>query len=70
MKRCSLAFNTLHINDTTALINDAPSEINTLRIRFSEDFNNVAARDDNEIFERIQSGLPPVAHRRRKSRDP
>lgn len=52
-----LAVDRTNVRYYTALINDAPDEINTLRIRFSEDFNNVAARDDNEIFERIQTAL-------------
>jgi phenylpropionate dioxygenase-like ring-hydroxylating dioxygenase large terminal subunit len=41
----------------TALLNDAPEEINALRLRFAEDFNNVGARDDNEVMERVQQGL-------------
>jgi hypothetical protein len=44
----------------TVLPNDAPPEMNRLRVRFSEDFNNVGARDDNEIFERIQNALENV----------
>lgn len=52
-----LAVDLTNVRYYTVLINDAPEAINTLRIRFSEDFNNVAARDDNEIFERIQRAL-------------
>lgn len=44
----------------TALINDAPEDVNLLRLRFSEDFNNVAARDDNEGFERMQYALETI----------
>ncbi len=44
----------------TTLIEGAPPEVNTLRLRFSEDFNNVASRDDNEVFERIQRALQDV----------
>lgn len=52
-----LAVDLTNVRYYTVVINDAPAEMNTLRIRFSEDFNNVAARDDNEIFERIQKAL-------------
>jgi len=41
----------------TALLNDAPEEINALRVRFAEDFNNLGAPDDIEAMERAQQGL-------------
>jgi phenylpropionate dioxygenase-like ring-hydroxylating dioxygenase large terminal subunit len=44
----------------TTLLNDAPEEINLLRLRFAEDFNHVAAPDDNEIFERMQMSLSTI----------
>lgn len=52
-----LAVDLTNVRYYNVLIHDAPAQMNTLRIRFSEDFNNVAARDDNEIFERIQKAL-------------
>lgn len=44
----------------TMLINDAPEEFNTLRLRFAEDFNNIATRDDNEAMERVQEALTTI----------
>jgi phenylpropionate dioxygenase-like ring-hydroxylating dioxygenase large terminal subunit len=41
----------------TVLLNDVPEEINTLRVRFAEDFNNVGAPDDIEAMERSQQAL-------------
>jgi phenylpropionate dioxygenase-like ring-hydroxylating dioxygenase large terminal subunit len=41
----------------TSLLNDAPDEINTLRIRFEEDFNNLGTRDDLAQMEEIQQTL-------------
>ncbi len=42
------------------LFEDAPEEFNTLRIRFVEDFNNLAGRDDNDAMERIQDALAVI----------
>ena len=44
----------------TVLLEDAPPEVNALRLRFAEDFINVGNRDDNEIFERIQTALSTI----------
>ena len=44
----------------TTLLNDAPEELNTLRVRFEEDFNNVGARDDLAIMEMVQDVLTTV----------
>jgi phenylpropionate dioxygenase-like ring-hydroxylating dioxygenase large terminal subunit len=44
----------------TTLINDAPDELNTLRIRFEEDFNNIGGRDDFAIMEMVQEVLTTV----------
>jgi phenylpropionate dioxygenase-like ring-hydroxylating dioxygenase large terminal subunit len=44
----------------TTLLNDAPEELNTLRVRFEEDFNNVGARDDLAIMEMVQDVLTTI----------
>ena len=41
----------------TTLINDAPEQINQLRLRFDEDFHSVGSRDDSEIMELVQHTL-------------
>jgi phenylpropionate dioxygenase-like ring-hydroxylating dioxygenase large terminal subunit len=41
----------------TILLDDAPAEVNTLRLRMEEDFNNVGTRDDVEMMERAQYAL-------------
>lgn len=45
------------VHTYVALLHDGPPEINTLRMRFAEDFVNLGNRDDSEVFERIQDGL-------------
>ena len=42
------------------LLNDAPDETNTLRLRFEEDFNNIGSRDDFEVMERCHHGLATI----------
>jgi phenylpropionate dioxygenase-like ring-hydroxylating dioxygenase large terminal subunit len=44
----------------TALPNDAPVEVNALRLRFAEDFNTLGVRDDNEAIERVQHALSTI----------
>ncbi len=39
---------------------DAPPEVNALKARFLEDFAAFGNRDDNEVFERIQSSLANI----------
>jgi hypothetical protein len=55
-----VAVDLTHVRYYTALVNDAPEEINTLRVRFAEDFNNVGVRDDNEAMERVQYALTTI----------
>jgi phenylpropionate dioxygenase-like ring-hydroxylating dioxygenase large terminal subunit len=55
-----LAVDLTKVQYYTVLLDDAPSDLNALRLRFYEDFNNVGARDDNEIFERIQTALTTI----------
>jgi phenylpropionate dioxygenase-like ring-hydroxylating dioxygenase large terminal subunit len=45
------------VHTYVALLRDGPPEVNTLRMRFAEDFVNLGNRDDAEVFERIQDGL-------------
>lgn len=42
------------------LLEDGPEEVNILRLRFEEDFNNVGTRDDIEIMERAHQGLVSI----------
>lgn len=44
----------------TVMLDDVPAELNTLRLRFAEDFVYTGNRDDNEIFERIQHALTTI----------
>jgi phenylpropionate dioxygenase-like ring-hydroxylating dioxygenase large terminal subunit len=44
----------------TTLINDAPEQINQLRLRFDEDFHNVGSRDDSDMMELIQHTLTVI----------
>lgn len=44
----------------STLFDDAPAAFNTLRLRFAEDFNNLAGRDDNDAMERIQDALDTI----------
>lgn len=44
----------------TAMMENVPEEVNLLRIRFNEDFTNVAAGDDNEAFEQMQTVLTTI----------
>jgi hypothetical protein len=39
---------------------NVPEEVNLLRLRFAEDFTNVAAGDDNEAFEQMQTVLTTI----------
>ncbi|MHB1886968.1 MAG: aromatic ring-hydroxylating oxygenase subunit alpha [Acidimicrobiales bacterium] len=48
------------VHSYIAELAQAPREVNTLRMRFAEDFSNVGNRDDFEIFERIQEALTTV----------
>ena len=52
--------NRTNVRYYTALANDAPEELNILRVRFAEDFNNLGVRDDNEGMERVQDALEKV----------
>jgi phenylpropionate dioxygenase-like ring-hydroxylating dioxygenase large terminal subunit len=45
------------VHTYVALLRDGPPEVNTLRMRFAEDFVNLGNRDDGEVFERVQDGL-------------
>jgi phenylpropionate dioxygenase-like ring-hydroxylating dioxygenase large terminal subunit len=45
------------VHTFAALLDDGPREINTLRMRFAEDFVALGNRDDSEVFERIQDAL-------------
>ena len=49
-----------HIRYYGTLINDAPEQINQLRLRFEEDFHNVGSRDDSDIQELVQHVLTVV----------
>lgn len=42
------------------LLDDAPAEVNVLRLRFEEDFNNVGTHDDIAVMERSHHGLATV----------
>ena len=55
-----VAVNRTNIRYYTVLINDAPNELNTLRIRFEEDFNNVGGRDDAAALEAVQDSLESI----------
>jgi len=44
----------------TVILEDAPPEVNTLRLRFAEDFVYTGNRDDNEVFERMQISLANI----------
>ena len=55
-----VSVNLTHVRYYTTLCNDAPEDLNTLRVRFAEDFNNVGVRDDNEGLERIQYALETI----------
>ncbi|CAN5471667.1 aromatic ring-hydroxylating dioxygenase subunit alpha [soil metagenome] len=44
----------------TVILDDAPPEMNTLRLRFAEDFVYTGNRDDNEVFERMQIALTTI----------
>jgi phenylpropionate dioxygenase-like ring-hydroxylating dioxygenase large terminal subunit len=52
--------NKTNVRYYSALANDAPEELNILRIRFAEDFNNLGVRDDNEGMERVQEALEKI----------
>jgi phenylpropionate dioxygenase-like ring-hydroxylating dioxygenase large terminal subunit len=54
------AVNETNVRYYTTLINDAPEELNTLRLRFEEDFNNIGGRDDLAIMEMVQEVLTTV----------
>jgi phenylpropionate dioxygenase-like ring-hydroxylating dioxygenase large terminal subunit len=45
------------VHTYVALLHGGPPEVNTLRMRFAEDFVNLGNRDDSEVFERVQDGL-------------
>ena len=49
-----------HVRFYMLLLNDAPNEMNTLRLRFGEDFNNIGTRDDFEVMERCHHGLATI----------
>jgi hypothetical protein len=55
-----LAVDLTNVRWFTALMENVPEEINLLRIRFNEDFTNVAAGDDNEAFEQMQTVLSTI----------
>jgi phenylpropionate dioxygenase-like ring-hydroxylating dioxygenase large terminal subunit len=52
-----VAVDVTNVRYYTTLINDAPDELNNLRIRFEEDFNNVGGRDDLAQLEEVQKCL-------------
>lgn len=55
-----IAVDKTNVRYYTTLINDAPDEINHLRIRFDEDFHSVGSRDDSEVMELIQQTLTTI----------
>jgi phenylpropionate dioxygenase-like ring-hydroxylating dioxygenase large terminal subunit len=52
-----VAVNRTLVHTFVALLEDGPPEVNSLRMRFAEDFVTLGNRDDGEVFERIQDGL-------------
>lgn len=48
------------VHSYVAALSQVPQEVNTLRMRFTEDFSNLGNRDDFEVFERIQAALETV----------
>ena len=55
-----VATNLTTVHSYVATLAHLPREVNTLRMRFSEDFSNVGNRDDFEVFERVQQALETV----------
>jgi Ring hydroxylating alpha subunit (catalytic domain) len=55
-----LAVDLTNVRWFTALMENVPEEVNLLRLRFAEDFTNVAAGDDNEAFEQMQTVLTNI----------
>jgi hypothetical protein len=55
-----LAVDLTNVRWYTALMENVPEEVNLLRLRFAEDFTNVAAGDDNEAFEQMQTVLTTI----------
>jgi phenylpropionate dioxygenase-like ring-hydroxylating dioxygenase large terminal subunit len=55
-----VAVDLTNIRYYATLINDAPPEINQLRLRFDEDFHSVGSRDDSDIQERVQHALTVI----------
>jgi len=55
-----VAVDLTNIRYHATLINDAPDEINQLRLRFEEDFHSLGSRDDSEIQELVQHTLTVI----------
>lgn len=49
-----------YVRNYTTLLDDAPEEMNALRLRFDEDIPNMVSRDDNAIMEQVQSSLTNI----------
>lgn len=52
--------NRTSIRNYSTLLNDAPDEMNTLRVRFDEDIPNLVSRDDNAIMEQVQNCMETI----------
>lgn len=48
------------VRNYTTMLNDAPDEMNTLRLRFDEDIPNLVSRDDNAILEQVQDCIETI----------
>jgi phenylpropionate dioxygenase-like ring-hydroxylating dioxygenase large terminal subunit len=48
------------VRNYTTLLNDAPDEMNSLRLRFDEDIPNLVSRDDNAIMEQVQEAITNI----------
>jgi phenylpropionate dioxygenase-like ring-hydroxylating dioxygenase large terminal subunit len=58
-------FEPVSVNETkvryyTILPAHVPEQVNRLRVRSEEDFNNVGSRDDSDIMERVQHALETI----------
>ena len=49
-----------NVRNYTTMLNDAPEEMNALRVRFDEDIPNLVSRDDNAIMEQVQNCMETI----------